>query len=129
MRMARLLGAGLAFALLSTWLALPWPLEAAGFRMTRVTCLENGRTALVGEHARRTSVRFINLGGATVFLGGTIGDHVGGNNSWPLHAAGAGQYLNQTHAVVLFGGGAVECLVPNTPAGSTVQVGILEEFN
>ena len=124
----RLLGAGLALALLAAWLAMPRALDAAGYRMTEVTCSETGRTGIVGEHVRRRSVRLLNVGNRTILIGGTIGSHVGGTNGWPLHAAGAGQYLNQTHALVLFGSGALECIIPNVAAGETTPLRVLEEY-
>ena len=110
-------------------LVLVWPAWArvVGYQM-RVYACTDVRSSIVGQNPRRVFIKLLNLGQQTVILGGSMGAHVSGLTGWPLHATGLGQYVNQTHALTIEGGGQIECVVINVAPPVTVHVGVMEGY-
>ena len=119
-------GLSATVAALLLWAAVPaWQAADAYVRQyrTRVVRCGAAAAALFSSGVRRSQVRVMNLGNATVFVGET-GGTLTTANGWPLHAASI--MAGQAHALALVDTQAgMDCITADT---NSVQVGVLEEL-
>ena len=122
--MRRLLAAGLLAA--GLWAAFPaWgagPVRLYQAKVARCTNAAGG-AALFSAGPRRSQVRILNLGNATVWVGQQDGS-LTTTTGWPIHAGVI--FGGQAHALTLASTQAgLNCVVADT---NSIEVGVLEEF-
>lgn len=119
--MRRTAAAGLAALLLAAGIA-----EGATrlYQAKVVRCTNAaGGAALFSAGPRRAQVRILNLGNATVWVGGQDGT-LTTTNGWPIHAGVI--YGGQAHALALTNTAAgMNCVTGDT---NSIEMGVLEEF-